>query len=134
MVGAQGTEVGTIIVAHYPGLTCPPWLEDVSSQEKHQPVVSRMRSQRSDMKIEGNMVASSGHRGGSDRCPTLSRPDTPPWLGDEMSQERPQLVSRMRSQRSDIKAEGNSVATSGHRGGGSDRRSTPTTARLTCRG
>ena len=77
MVGAQGTGVGAIIVAHLPQLTCPPWLGEETSQEQHQPVVSRIRSQRSDIKSEGNIVASSGHRGGSNRCLTLNRPDTP---------------------------------------------------------
>ena len=110
-------------------------VEEVTSQEQYQPVVSRIRSQRSDISLERNIVASSGHKGESDCCPTLSnKPDTPPWLGDEMSQERPQpLESRMRSQRSDMRAEENSVASSGRRGGESDRRSTPTTARLTRR-
>ena len=115
-------EVGAFNVAHLPGLTCPLWLGEVTSQEQHQPVVSRTPSQRSDIKSEENIVACSRHKGGSDCCPTLNKPDTPPWLGDEAFQELPKPVVKSRtplSQKSDTKSVVNAGASSEH-GGGSD--------------
>ena len=126
MVGAQGTEVGAFIVAHLLGLKCPLWLGEVTSQEQHQPVVSRISSQ-SNIKLEGNIVASSGHKGGSDCCSTLNRPDTIPWPGDEAFQEQPKPVVKSRtplSQKSDTKPVVNAGASSEH-GGGGDHCSTP---------
>jgi hypothetical protein len=128
-VGAQGTEVGLVVVAHLQGLTCSSWLGELTSQEQLRAVVvTRIpSSQMSVINSEGNAGGSSGHGGDSDRCRTVTRADT-----SVTSQERSQpLVSRIRSQRSDIKKEGNTVASSRHKGR-SDRCSTPTTARLTC--
>ena len=126
MVGAQGTEVGPIIVAHLPGLTSP-WLGEVTSQEQHQPDASRIRSQKSDIKSEGNIVAGSGHRGGgSDHCstPTTARLTCLSWLGEGALQERPlpDAKSPTPSQNSDI-----NLVENGH-GGGSNCCSQPTRA------
>ena len=103
------------------------------SQERPQALVSRMRSQRSDMRAEGNSVPSSGHRGGgSDRrsTPTTARLTRRPWLGAEAFQEKPKPVVKSLtplSQKSDTKPVGNAGASSEH-GGGSDHCSTPTRA------
>jgi hypothetical protein len=131
LVGARGAEVG-VIVAHLPVLTRFLFLGEVASEERTRPAaVSRMRSsQMGDLKSEGNAVASSGHRGESHRCSTLTtaRLTRPPWLGEETSRERPQPAVKSPtplSQKSDIKPVGN-----GH-GGESDRCSKLTRADTT---
>ncbi|KAN0136297.1 hypothetical protein V8E53_005902 [Lactarius tabidus] len=75
---------------------------EVTSQERPQPLLSRIRSQRSDIKTEGNTVASSGHR------------------GEEASQERPRPVGEaptLSSQKSYLSSGGNTGGSSDHRGG-----------------
>jgi hypothetical protein len=131
-VGAQGTEVGAIFVAHLPGLTCPPWLGGEASQEQPRSVVEApiISSQKSYLHSAGN---TDGSRGGSDRCGTPTKADMSPaphGYGKVTLQEqsRPGAVSYIRSsQKSDINSGGGASGNSGHNGG-SHRRSPPTRA------
>ena len=141
MVGAQGTEVGAFTVAHLPGLTCPLWLGEVTSQEQDQPVVSRIPlSQKSDTKPVVNAGARSEHRGGSDHCstpPPLATEEVLPeevLLHEALLQEQSKPVvkpSTPPSQNSHLNSGGNARGSS-ELGGESDRCSTPPMADIPC--
>jgi hypothetical protein len=67
LVGAQGTEVGAIVMARPPGLTSSPWLGEEALQEQprlvaESPIPSK---QKSYLYSAGN---DGGSRGESDRC------------------------------------------------------------------
>jgi hypothetical protein len=83
MVGAQGTEVGVIIVAHLPRVTHTTWPGEVTSQEVPQLVdVSHISSSpRRDIHPEGDAGRRPRNTGESDRCNPPTKTDTPPMAG-----------------------------------------------------
>lgn len=118
-VPGQDSEVGVIVLAQPPRLTRSSWLGEGTLQEQSQSVAESriLLSKKSDMNSGESVGTGSRHIGAGSRRGILTRADTPSWL-EETSQEQPRpLVSRTRSQRGDIKTEGNTVAGSGHRGG-----------------
>ena len=118
LVGNAGeSSVVAIVIEYLPELTCPPWLGEVELQEQLQPVVSRICSQRSDIKTEGNTVTGSGPKGGSDRCRTLTRAD---MLEDQPVADSPIPLSQ--------KCHLSSTRYTGGSRGGSDRCNPPTKA------
>ena len=69
-MGAQGAEVGAIVIVHLPELT--PWLGEEASQEQPQSVERPPVPQKGNINLGGKTGASSesGHRGGSDSFDT----------------------------------------------------------------